>query len=372
MKLPVTDASRVTAQVSKPKQSIGTILSVNRTPSTPKGFTTEAGATVGQKKLQLMLNDDKLFRKFEPVNDVIILKNNGDGTYSGKINDADVVGNYKVQFLVEGEHPTYGKYRRTETLSTMVRFGEAVLNKSDVYVRQIGKTDENKNLELHIRPKDVYKNYLGPDYGSRIQIKLSEGSVGTELIDMADGSYMIPLSAPLNSDPVITITILGDSLYNDKLSKLNAWKKLAISLHGGIAIPMGALADSFNSGLNLMADLSYSFSPKFSLVGYFGYNDFKSKLTGVNDNYWLNISLNAKYRGRLSPSTAPLRFYYLQAGPGYYIPENGNSGFGANIGAGFDYDYRNYLSFELGMDYHTIFSENLQFWHVHGGIILRF
>ncbi len=371
MDLPVTDADKVTARIFRPKQSVGTILSVNNTPQEPQDFSYETGATAGQKKLQLMLTDDRYSDIFKPVSEMITLVNNGDGTYTGKITNTNTVGNYKVQFFVEGEHSVFGKYLRTETMSTMVRFGKAVFKKSDVYTTLTGETADSKNMLLHIRPKDQYGNYLGPDYGSQIKVSLSEGIVRSEKTDQVNGGYTIPLTIPLKSDPVITITVMDEQLFKDKISKINP-PKFALSLHAGLALPTGALADSFNSGMNVLVDISYSFSPKLSLVGYFGYNDFKSRLSGIDDNYWLNISLNVKYRGLLPPASNSSWYYYLQAGPGYYIPEKGNSGFGANVGAGFDYDFRNFLTFELGTDFHTLFDYNVKFWHAHAGVIFRF
>ena len=120
-------------------------------------------------------------------------------------------------------------------------------------------------------------------------------------------------------------------------------------------------------------DIGYNFNPELSLQGYFGYNNFKAKTAGADDNYWINLSLNLKYRGLLSPLTNSAWYYYLQAGPGYYIPETGNSELGANFGAGFDYDFKSFLTFEVGTDYHTLLSnQDVKFWHVHAGIIFRF
>ncbi len=145
------------------------------------------------------------------------------------------------------------------------------------------------------------------------------------------------------------------------------FKRWSLSVHSGIAIPTGSFANDFDQGFNVLLDADYHFTPQWSLVGLFGYNAFKSKTAGVEDTYWINLSANMKYRlhtGALSP--------YFNGGFGYYIPKTGSSGFGINLGVGLDYDYNNFVTLELGADYHTIFDKDVQFLHSHAGVIFRF
>ena len=162
------------------------------------------------------------------------------------------------------------------------------------------------------------------------------------------------------------------SIVVTEIEPVDYFRKGEISFHFGTAIPTGVLADSFDVGINTIVDLGYNFTPRFGLIGNFGYNNFKSKTSGVDDNYWLNLSINLKYRGLLPPSPNSTWYYYLQAGPGYYIPKTGDRGAGANFGAGFNYDVNNFLTFEIGTDYHTLFSQEIKFWHAHAGVIFRF
>ncbi len=157
-----------------------------------------------------------------------------------------------------------------------------------------------------------------------------------------------------------------------EIEPIELLKKWSISLHAGTAIPMGALADSFKIGFNAIMDVGFSFAPRLSLQGYCGYNNLKSKYEGLDDNYWINLSLNLKYKGLLTPSPNYNLYYYIQAGPGYYLSKNGKNDLGANLGAGLDYDAKSNLTLELGTDYHTLFDQDVKFWHVHTGIIFRF
>jgi len=109
----------------------------------------------------------------------------------------------------------------------------------------------------------------------------------------------------------------------------------SVSIHSGIATPIASFANNFDPGVNILLDVDYHFSPCLSVVGLFGYNDFKSKTVGIDDNYWLNLSANVRYN---RPWTGPWSIY---------------------IG-------------ELGADYHTIFDPDVQFVHSHAGVVFRF
>ena len=145
----------------------------------------------------------------------------------------------------------------------------------------------------------------------------------------------------------------------------------SLSIHGGTAIPIGTLADDFKTSYNLLADIDYHFSPRIALVGLFGYNDFKSKTAGIDDTYWINLSLNLRYYWPIQLLPGPLSVYF-GAGPGMYIPKDNDIDFGANAGFGFTYPFRPNIHLEIGADYLWIFDPDLQFTHSHAGFVFRF
>lgn len=364
---PITDAERVTATVLKPQQGLGTLLSINPTPPEPRVFELESAATAGQRKLQLLLRDERFYHDLQPVGQTLILQNNGDGSYSTVFPNTEKTGTYTVIFQVEGERSDIGKYERTEILSTMVRFDKAERAASNLRLTLLEETAEGRSMLLSIRPKDRFGNYLGPDYGHRIKVSLSEGSVGTDKQDLVDGSYTIPLFIPPATDPVMTVTVMNQPVYKGRLSELVGYR-FSVSIHSGTAIPTGTFATDFDPGFNVLLDVDYHFSPQFSLVGFFGYNAFKSKTTSVDDTYWMNLSANVRYQRLL---TIPFS-YYIGAGPGIYIPKDGDTEFGANVGCGFNYELNPRIAFELGADYHMIFDADIQFVHSHAGVIFKF
>ncbi len=366
---PVTDASKVAVTILTPPQGIGTFLSTNRMPTGLGSMTFEAEATQSQKKLQALIQNPAMWNSIQPVDKSIILNNNGDGSYSTSFTGATVPGSYTFEINIEGNHSDIGEYKRTETFSKIVTFNTAKFSKSNVFAKELGVTADGRKLELHLRPRDGFGNYLGPDYGNRIGVSISDQPVPGKPVDGIDGSYIIPFKVPEGNDPIVTIDVLDHTLYNGELSGLIKQRtRYSFSLHAGTTVPTGSYANIFDPGLNILLDLDYHFTSIFSLVAFFGYNDFKSKIAGVDDNYWLNLSLNARYT---RPWGGPWSLY-VGAGPGLYIPETGDNEPGANVGFGLDYDYSSRVQFELGVDYHTIFDPDIQFVHSHAGVIFRF
>ncbi|UCF04833.1 MAG: S8 family serine peptidase [bacterium] len=150
------------------------------------------------------------------------------------------------------------------------------------------------------------------------------------------------------------------------------FKKFGVSLHSGMAFPVCDFADVYDPGINFLIDVGYWFSPRIAVVGFFGYNDFKSKIAGIEDNYMINLSLNAKLYQPYMLLPMPPWSYYLNAGPGVYIPKTGDTELGFNVGAGINYEINNSISIELGGDYHQTFNNDVKFIHAHGGVIIRF
>ena len=367
---PVVDASKVTALVLKPKLGIGTLMSVNRMPSAPASFQIESSATASQKKFELLLMDGAKWQSIQPTGQTVTLANNGDGSYSAAYTNTNVPGNYTVVFDIEGQRSDIGEYRRTESMSTLIQFGAAVLDKSKLLATELAKTADIRNLELYVRPRDRFDNYLGPDYGDQIWVGISDGSVSGDTRDGIDGSYTVPLRVPVGADPVITVSVLGRSLYEGPLSGIIVGdRRWSASLHAGAAAPAGTFANDYDPSYSVAIDFDYHFTPQLSAVFLVGYNHFKSGAPLVDDTYWLNVSANLKYELPLFPIRP-----YINGGPGIYIPETGSRKFGFNAGLGRDVTLTPNWTAEFGADYHHIFMNGgeIQFVVGHAGLIFRF
>ncbi|MCK4788201.1 MAG: S8 family serine peptidase, partial [Desulfobacteraceae bacterium] len=365
---PVTDATQVTATILRPKNSVGTLLSTNATPD-PIG-PNESGITPDLKKFQQLIKNERFYSSLQPDKLSIQLNNNGDGSYSAEYTNTYTPGVYTIVFKVSGVGTDIGSFYRTETRSTLVRFGLAEIAISKLVVKLINVTSGGKLFLLSVRPKDKFGNYLGPGYKDQIDFNVDDATSEDELEDLLDGRYAqkILVHADLK-DPDLTIEVLGEDIYSGPMSDILPGKRWGVSLHGGTATARGVMNNNYNPGLLFMVDLSYRINPKWDLVAYAGYNAFKADTTAVDDTFWLNFSLNLKYHFMLTGSAL---MPYLQGGLGYYIPETGNSSIGVNLGFGLDFILTQSLVFEAGVNYHYLFKGNIEFLQAHGGLIFRF
>lgn len=363
---PVINAKNVTATILCPKTGIGTLLSTNPTPD--EATLAETAATPDQKKFQQLSQQPAFYNKLQPAIQTVIMKNNGDGSYAAEYTNTIKPGTYTVIFKVAGYSPDIGQYQRTEIHSTLVRFGKAELEKSEPKVELLEETATVKKYLLTICPKDKYGNYIGPGYKDKITFTVSEGSLQGVVEDLLDGRYTQKVFvAAGKDDPTLTVTVVGEVLYEGPLSEMAVSKKFGVSLHGGAAVPIGNLANDFDPGLNLMLDFGYDLSSQLSILAYLNHNAFTSKTAGLDDTYWLNFSADLKYKILTSVWTP-----YIQGGLGYYVPKTGDSGLGVNLGLGLDYDASSSLTWELGADYHNVLGEDIQFLQGHIGVIFKF
>jgi hypothetical protein len=298
-----------------------------------------------------------------------------DGYYSFCIPNTEIAGSYNISFKITGVTEEASEFTR-QILSTSV-IQPAIADPSKILARidpqQIPLKEGSEGM-ITVVPMDRYGNLLGPGYSSRITISPSAGQLKGTITDNGDGFYYQKLSSTgLEKEGKLIVSVDGIKAINQPVFYFGMpFKKYSVSFHGGTSIPLGNLADTFNVGISTLIDLGYNLTSRLALVGYFGYNRFKSKLTGTSDSYCFNISLNIKYRTLIPRMPKNNLFYYVETGPGYYIPKTGKKGYGMNVGAGLNYDYQNWLTFELGSDLHTMLNRDYKFIQTHLGLIFRF
>ena len=151
--------------------------------------------------------------------------------------------------------------------------------------------------------------------------------------------------------------------------------ELWISLHGGVTKPYDDWYENtfcFNSVVNF----EYRLRLKWAIVIELAYNDFIWTGPEPIEHFpWWNFSATARYyfpTEKLQP--------FINAGPGLYIPNEGNLRFGAKFGLGVDYAINNRITLEIGTDFHAILPGNQErlnqnkktsFQHFHAGLIYR-
>jgi hypothetical protein len=345
---PVTDA-RITASILSQRLSVGTLLAITPTPSRPDTLRIEPGATAGQQKLQLLLQDQQHWKNIQPTEGSVTFQSHGDGTYSATLLNTKIVGPYTARFQIEGERSDIGTYRRTENVSTMVRFGRAEFRRSAVRVSLVGQTPTERRWLLYVRPRDRFGNYLGPDYADRIDVSLASGTVGADKQDLVDGGYTLPLVVPAGADPVVTITVLGQPVFMDRLSKLEA-PRFGLSLHAGVSFPHGTFNDSFDPGLGVTADATHRLNDRVALAALIGFHHFGgANQTGDRDIYHFSGSVEARL-------TTGATGFFADGGAGVYVLSPGSTDPGVHAGLGVRFEHSSRLELGGSVRVHTVFT----------------
>ncbi len=145
--------------------------------------------------------------------------------------------------------------------------------------------------------------------------------------------------------------------------------KFSLSFHAGKTFPIGSYNDLYDGDIMFGFDLGYRLKPQWSLVGFLGYNKFKSAISGVGGTYWVNLSANLKYEFNTG-TTRP----FVNFGPGLYLSKSGSVKTGLNLGGGVDVYLSPSLTAETAADYHHIFvtGKDVAFITAHVGFIYRF
>jgi len=289
-----------------------------------------------------------------------------DGIYANSFTGTKIPGSYTFRFVASNIPGGAGLTSTCEWTKSFYNEVNIDPDYSDINIAQLAATADGISYNITVTPRDRFGNYLGPGHNVVAAVVYPEAERKIQLTDNIDGSYSQEFNITyeeIEAGAEVKIYV-GEKDFTTVALPKYRWSG---SVHAGTAVPTGTFANDFNPDLNLVLNLDYHFSPQLSLVGFFGYNAFKSKTAGVDDTYWINISANMKYRvhtGCLSP--------YFSGGPGFYIPKTGSSGLGVNLGVGLDYEFNNSLTLEIGADYHTVFGKDVQFLHSHAGIILKF
>ena len=384
-------SGEITVDVNRPPVGFGTILSNTKVSQADMDadidLSGDSFANLASKKEHIILQDPAIRKRIAHRIDKIALYDDGrpnhgdvkagDGVYSALYTDTQRPGYYNFNLTVSANDPRLGRIVRNETKTVSVGIKKFVISDSTITIKSLGQIDGRDTYLVNALPIDMYGNYLGPGYPVDVIIRppgkvWGDSGRRVSLNDNLDGSYSGRVGFSKQEQQngyILVLDIEGSTI--TRINPPSTRLKYGLSLHGGMATPTGDFADSFDPGVNFLVDAGYWINRNLAVMGFFGYNDFKSKITGVDDNYIINVSLNVRYYQpyRLLPS--PPWSYYIGAGPGVYIPQDGDTEFGFNVGAGIDYEIRNNITLEIGADYHRTF-DDVEFIHAHGGVIFRF
>ena len=235
--------------VQAPPGALGTILhntsvSGDVLKNNPPGADPDAFNTPAQRKIQHLIDNEGLGKQISPskVDSNFLLddgqaasgdKQAGDGSYSYRFANTQTPGLYRFQVTMDIDTPKTGKVRRVEERELEVRIQQ--LAKESIQV-VAGKVPGDYIIQ--VTPVDAFGNFLGPDYGDLLDLRVSGGGNLAPLSDsQATGAYTANLTqVPAGADPVISLNYDGRPVRSDPLSsyvsKQDWWKTCLLTIIG--------------------------------------------------------------------------------------------------------------------------------------------
>jgi Zn-dependent metalloprotease len=369
---PLSGLSDVSVTVNKPKKPLGHILA--KTPGSGAGIITEDLPNAATIKLKYILGNNAVRTQLLPdIRKTRLMDDGsngdsspGDGLYEYRYTNTNEPGLYQFTFRVKGNAPGYGVIERNKTISVILRNKPSIIK--SILTKELMKGGNNNAYRLTITPIDANGYYLGPGYASDILL-MADGRNITDIKDKLDGTYEAVIqTAPGQPDVQVIINASGITLYNGAVAQLGSpEKKWSLSVHGGIAAPLGKFDNNYNAGWLGEVDLEYRLQPSFSIEVVGGYYAFASK--GIISNTSITgITLYGKKI--ITPGAVSV---YVAAGPGYYKPKSVSGVLGGSAAIGLQKSLSSRVIGEIGAAWFALTgsSSNIQFGAARIGLHIR-
>ncbi len=281
----------------------------------------------------------------------LILEHQGNGVYTGALENLAVPGVWELQVVATGEASNGQSYHREWTVQKLV---DMELNPATSDVEgaiEKARLGGSGILRVSVTPRDAAGNYLGPGYLDEIDIAITPApkeDLGKE--DLLYGAYQQRFEvADVTAEAKVVVTARGATLYDGPFSELRKpayrWE---VSGHVGYTEPHGLASATRSGDLSLMAGLGYRFSRSWSAELLLGHHGLSGK-AATDDLDVLEVSVNSKY----SVPLGVIRVFG-NGGFGHYDPDTGGSGLGWNLGGGLIYPFSERSSLDLSYNYHKM------------------
>ncbi|HEX8146855.1 MAG TPA: vWA domain-containing protein [Pyrinomonadaceae bacterium] len=215
---PADVGARVTVTLSSPTNAAGDIIAGTRPKELPSR---EPGMSLAERQLLTLTEDPKRRAALKPRQESLVLRPTDKGEVRAQLRP-QVPGVYTASVNIEGEDARLGRFSRTLTATTVVRFAAPDPKATDIFTGECG-AGTRRYVRLVLSPRDARGQRLGPGLSSAISLRLSAGRTVGGLQDLGDGSYMLVL-AP-DGDPSVTLEVAGETLFSGPLSQLTAQSK---------------------------------------------------------------------------------------------------------------------------------------------------
>ena len=289
----------------------------------------------------------------------------GDGIYTGRFHDTAKEGLYTFEITARGSTRGGNTFVRTAKIQTYLA---ATIAPEKTWIDVVRTSRDGRRVEdIEITPRDASGGLLGP--GHRVALEITTGNETRSLVleDQLDGTYAVSFATKaVGAEMKLRV---GGALWPVDLAK-SARAPLSLGLHLGLLVPTGSLDNRFDPGFDLGLDLEVPFRRRrWSLVGSLQNHHLRGGAPTATDEDWWSLSAKARRRfpgARWRP--------YVNGGLGVYFPESGSAEPGISLGFGFAYETSPRWSFELGLDIHHVFVEDVEATFVVAprvGLILR-
>ncbi|MCX6575207.1 MAG: outer membrane beta-barrel protein, partial [Candidatus Aminicenantes bacterium] len=295
----------------------------------------------------------------------------GDGVYANVYTNTRIPGNYDFRFLARNIATEGGNTTTREWTESFYNQVNTDVGSTRVRIAILDLTGDGTRFGVQFVPRDRFGNYLGPGYPVTIEAFTANPGTLTvrDLKDNLDGTYSTEFFVSrenLAHGPRIKVLIDGKEFAQKPMP---THYQAVASLHGGISIPISALANTFDLGFCGMLDFGYNISPVFSVVGLLDYCQLPSQTTGVDPYRLFDVSVDAKYKLRNIQQNLSA---YFMGGAGFYFQDFTSLNAGFNAGAGLEYGINQWLSLDFGGRCHYMPARQEVLVQAMAGLVWRF
>ncbi|MFQ5676483.1 MAG: hypothetical protein ACE5G1_11340, partial [bacterium] len=231
-------------------------------------------------------------------------------------------------------------------------------------------------FQVKFTPKDQFANFVKPGKADHLKFRLENATKTNDpIVDDLAGSYTTTVSVRKNVLKP-TVEVQFDDLVFDRRN-INVdpigdnwrFRPGALTFRLGPSIPLGASSTSYDPMIHFSVDFNRQINRNWAWLVNSGFAQFSGQ-GGTSDLTYWNISANARWL----PIVTPEYRMFINAGVGIYIPDEGSSNAGVNIGAGLQIPLSTMLDLEFGGDYKDIVKSggDFRFSNIYVGLAVRF
>jgi hypothetical protein len=217
---PLTGSTRVTVNLTSPIIATGDIIATTRPTELPVH---EPRMSVAEQQFLAFTQDAKRSSALKQRRQKMVLQPDDRGELRMQLHP-QIPGIYTASVTIEGDDAQSGRFSRTLTATTVVRFASADPKASDIFMSEC-IVSGRRYVRLILSPRDARKYRMGPGMASAVSLRLSAGRIVGGTHDLGDGNYMISFEVAPGDDPTVNLDVAGGALFSGRLSQLSEKSK---------------------------------------------------------------------------------------------------------------------------------------------------